>query len=160
MFYEIMGSETRNPEQIISKWHDLTLKCPEFGDIYNNVNNLHQSGSSDFNAFRAALNKNGKTHDKLFSISQTMANIERCSKIGRANRKNFTKLFQFKAFKKPRRNFPTIGWENTFDINDDPIDLENEQSLRRLVGRNKAKKKKVGLSTFEIQRYRSFRRQI
>nr|KAJ0208739.1 hypothetical protein LSAT_V11C400164720 [Lactuca sativa] len=40
VFYELTGSESRNPDQISSKWRDIRLKCTEFGGIYNNLRNI------------------------------------------------------------------------------------------------------------------------
>nr|KAJ0202840.1 hypothetical protein LSAT_V11C500277340 [Lactuca sativa] len=68
-----------------------------------------------------------------FSICETVAKIERCSKIERANRRNFTKL-------NPNATSQQSDERTHIDINNDLIDLEDAQPLRRRVGRNKAKK--------------------
>nr|KAJ0209249.1 hypothetical protein LSAT_V11C400219270 [Lactuca sativa] len=49
---KLMESETRNADQIMSKWRDIRLKCTEFGGIYNNLLNIRKSGSNNFNILK------------------------------------------------------------------------------------------------------------
>nr|KAJ0203761.1 hypothetical protein LSAT_V11C500279720 [Lactuca sativa] len=113
MFYDLMGCESQNLNQVCSKWHDLRLKCIECSKIYN-LNNLHKSKSSDFNVFKATLDQYEKIMvTQTFSISQIVAKIEGCSKMKKANLRNFINIFRFEAFKKPRYNFSTIRRANT-----------------------------------------------
>nr|KAJ0201026.1 hypothetical protein LSAT_V11C600310520 [Lactuca sativa] len=55
--YEITGSESRNPDQIISKWCDIRLKYTKFREIYNNLQNIRKSDSNDFDVFKINLEK-------------------------------------------------------------------------------------------------------
>nr|KAJ0191172.1 hypothetical protein LSAT_V11C800442440 [Lactuca sativa] len=56
-----MESETRNADQITSKWRDIRLKCIEFGGIHNNLLNIRKSGSNDFDVFKAGMEQFDKT---------------------------------------------------------------------------------------------------
>nr|KAJ0213279.1 hypothetical protein LSAT_V11C400180950 [Lactuca sativa] len=109
-----MESETRNADQITSKWQDIRLKCTEFGGIYNNLLNLRKSGSNDFDVFKAAMDQFEKTTPTRKAFPYMKPNPDGTSQQsdGRTH----------------------------IEINDDPIDLENDQPLHRPVGRNKAKK--------------------
>nr|KAJ0204529.1 hypothetical protein LSAT_V11C500277630 [Lactuca sativa] len=57
MFYELTGSESRNPYQISSKWRNILLKSTEFGGIYHNLLNIRKSRSNDFDVIKAALDQ-------------------------------------------------------------------------------------------------------
>nr|KAJ0195852.1 hypothetical protein LSAT_V11C700386320 [Lactuca sativa] len=114
IFYELMESQTRNADQITSKWRDIRLKCTDFGGIYNNLLNIRKSGSNDFDVFKTAMDQFEKTTPTRKAFPYMKPNLDGTSQQsdGRTH----------------------------IDINDDPIDLENDQPLRRPVGRNKAKK--------------------
>nr|KAJ0215022.1 hypothetical protein LSAT_V11C300108310 [Lactuca sativa] len=119
IFYELMESETRNADQITSKWRDIRLKCTEFGGIYNNLLNIRKSGSNDFDVFKAAMDQFEKTTPTRKTFPYMKPNPDETSQQsdGRTH----------------------------IDINDDPIDLKNDQPLHRPVGRNKAKKRRQHL---------------
>nr|KAJ0194704.1 hypothetical protein LSAT_V11C700361700 [Lactuca sativa] len=57
VFYVLTGSEKQNLGQISSKWHDIRLKCTEFGGIYNNLLNRQSNRLNNFDVFMTALDK-------------------------------------------------------------------------------------------------------
>nr|KAJ0211858.1 hypothetical protein LSAT_V11C400197960 [Lactuca sativa] len=61
-----------------SKWHDIRLKCTEFGGIYNNLQNIRKSGSNDFDVFKAALDQFEKTTSirKAFPYSDQETSVQ------------------------------------------------------------------------------------
>nr|KAJ0217467.1 hypothetical protein LSAT_V11C300109410 [Lactuca sativa] len=113
IFYELMESETRNADQITSKWRDIRLKCTEFGGIYNNLLNIRKSGSNDFDVFKAAMDQFEKTTP---------------------TRKAFPYMKPWLKLKDAPK------WKEQTEGTSRSSDLENDQPLRRPVGRNKAKK--------------------
>nr|KAJ0210890.1 hypothetical protein LSAT_V11C400227820 [Lactuca sativa] len=74
-----MKSETRNADQITSKWRDFRLKCTEFGGIYNNLLNIRKCGSNNFDVFKAAMDqfeKNNSNTQKFSVYEIVYENLE------------------------------------------------------------------------------------
>nr|KAJ0195393.1 hypothetical protein LSAT_V11C700360080 [Lactuca sativa] len=100
MFYKLTGSESRNSDQISSKWRDIRL-----------------NGANNFDIFKATL-------DQFEKITPT--------------RKAFPYLKSWLKLKDaPKWKEQTEGssqssdWRTHFDINDDPLNIEDEQPLCR-----------------------------
>nr|KAJ0220437.1 hypothetical protein LSAT_V11C200089060 [Lactuca sativa] len=127
-----MESETRNADQITSKWRDIRLKCTQFGGIYNNLLNIRKSGSNDFDVFKAAMEQFEKTTPtrKAFPYMKPWLKLKDAPKWKE----------QTEGTSNPDASSQQSDGRTHIDINDDLLDLENDQLLRRPVGRNKAKK--------------------
>nr|KAJ0219115.1 hypothetical protein LSAT_V11C300143310 [Lactuca sativa] len=97
VFYGLMGSESRNTNQINSKYGDLRLKCGELGGIYNNLSNLHKSESSNFNVFKAVMDQ----FEKIKAPHKPFPYLKPwdAPKWEELSERDFTNLFRFKAFK-------------------------------------------------------------
>nr|KAJ0227805.1 hypothetical protein LSAT_V11C100048640 [Lactuca sativa] len=132
-------------EKRVLRLRDLRLKCIEFGGVYNNHKNLHKNGSSDFDVFKAALYEFEKTTPtcKAFPYVKPWLKLKDPQKWKKQTEGTSQTSSGSKRSRNPYATSQQSDGQTHIDINDDPIDLENEQSLRRLVGRNKAKKKKV-----------------
>nr|KAJ0188921.1 hypothetical protein LSAT_V11C900468180 [Lactuca sativa] len=141
IFYELMESETRNADQITSKWRDIRLKCTEFGGIYNNLLNIRKSGSNDFDVFKAAMDQFEKTTPtrKAFPYMKPWLKLKDAPKW-KEQTEGSSQSSGSKRSRNPDGTSQQSDGRTHIDINDDPIDLENDQPLRRPVGRNKAKK--------------------
>ncbi|KAL7585260.1 hypothetical protein Lser_V15G42699 [Lactuca serriola] len=141
IFYELMESETRNADQITSKWRDIRLKCTEFGGIYNNLLNIRKSGSNDFDVFKAAMDQFEKTTPtrKVFPYMKPWLKLKDAPKW-KEQTEGSSQSSGSKRSRNPDGTSQQSDGRTHIDINDDPIDLENDQPLRRPVGRNKAKK--------------------
>nr|KAJ0185954.1 hypothetical protein LSAT_V11C900482200 [Lactuca sativa] len=123
VFYELKGSESRNLDQISSKWRDIRLKCTEFGGIYNNLLNIRKSGSNDFDVFKVALNQFEKTTAtrKAFSLKDVPKWKEQTE--------GSSQSFGSKRSRNPDGTSQQSDNRTHFDINDEPHDLEDEQPL-------------------------------
>nr|KAJ0205308.1 hypothetical protein LSAT_V11C500235650 [Lactuca sativa] len=119
VFYELTGSEAEIP-----------IKLAQSG-IYNNLLNIRKSKSNDFDAFKAALDQFEKITPtrKAFPYKEQMKGSSQSSGSKRSRNPNATSQ--------------QSDGRLHFDINNDPLDLEDEQPLRRPVGRNKAKTKRL-----------------
>nr|KAJ0211070.1 hypothetical protein LSAT_V11C400189690 [Lactuca sativa] len=141
IFYALMESQTRNADQITSKWRDIRLKSTDFGGIYNNLLNIRKSDSNDFDVFKAAMDQYEKTTPtrKAFPYMKPWLKLKDAPKW-----KEQTEGSSQSSGSKRSRNSDGTSQQSDgrthIDINDDPIDLENDQPLRRPIGRNKAKK--------------------
>nr|KAJ0213550.1 hypothetical protein LSAT_V11C400214390 [Lactuca sativa] len=135
IFYELMESETRNADQITSKWRDIRLKCTEFGGIYNNLLNIRKSGSNDFDVFKAAIEQFEQTTPtrKAFPYMKPWLKLK-------DQTEGTSQSSGSKRSRNPDATFQQSDGRTHIDINDDPLDLENDRPLRRPIGRNKAKK--------------------
>nr|KAJ0222430.1 hypothetical protein LSAT_V11C200085350 [Lactuca sativa] len=141
IFYELMESQTRNADQITSKWRDIRLKCTDFGGIYNNLLNIRKSGSNDFDVFKAAMDQYEKTTPtrKAFPYMKPWLKLKDAPKW-KEKTEGSSQSSGSKRLRNPDGTSQQSDGRTHIDINDDPIDLENDQPLRRPVGRNKAKK--------------------
>ena len=141
IFYELMESETRNADQITSKWRDIRLKCTEFGGIYNNLLNIRKSGSNDFDVFKAAMDQYEKTTPtrKAFPYMKPWLKLKDSPKW-KEQTEGSSQSSGSKRSRNPDGTSQQSDGRTHIDINDDPIDLETDQPLPRPVGRNKAKK--------------------
>ena len=141
IFYELMESETRNADQITSKWRDIRLKCTEFGGIYNNLLNIRKSGSNDFDVFKAAMDQFEKTTPtrKAFPYMKPWLKLKDAPKW-KEQTEGSSQSSGSKRSRNPDGTSQQSDGRTHIDINDDPIDLETDQPLPRPVGRNKAKK--------------------
>nr|KAJ0225851.1 hypothetical protein LSAT_V11C100003350 [Lactuca sativa] len=124
VFYELTGSESRNPDQISSKWGDIRLKCTEFGGIYNILLNIRKTDALKW---------------KEQTEASSQSSISKCSI-------------------NPDATSQQSNGQTDFNIDDDPLNLEDEQPLRRQVERNKAKKS--GFNGFGIWCYGLIWREI
>ncbi|XP_052621582.1 glutathione S-transferase T3-like [Lactuca sativa] len=129
IFYELMESETRNADQITSKRRDIWLKCTEFGGIYNNLLN------------KAAMDQFEKTTPtrKAFPYMKPWLKLKDTPKW-KEQTEGTSQSSGSKRLRNPDGTSQQSDDRTHIDINDDPKDLENDQPLRRPVGRNKAKK--------------------
>ena len=136
-----MESQTRNADQITSKWRDIRLKCTEFGGIYNNLLNIRKSDSNDFDVFKAAMDQFEKTTPtrKAFPYMKPWLKLKDTPKW-KEQTEGSSQSSGSKRSRNPDGTSQQSDGRTHIDINDDPIDLENDQPLRRPVGRNKAKK--------------------
>nr|KAJ0216376.1 hypothetical protein LSAT_V11C300127950 [Lactuca sativa] len=134
-------NETRNADQITSKWRDIRLKCTEFGGIYSNLLNIRKSGSNDFDVFKAAMDQFEKTTPtrKAFPYMKQLLKLKDAPKW-KEQTEGSSQSSGSKRSRNPEGTSQQSDDRTHIDINDDPIDLENDQPLRRPVGRNKAKK--------------------
>ncbi|XP_023746509.1 glutathione S-transferase T3-like [Lactuca sativa] len=151
VFYELTGSESRNPDQINLKWRYIRLKCTEFGEIYNNLLNIRKSGANDCDVFKAGLDQ----FEKITPTRKAFPYVKHWLKLKDALKwKEQTEGSSQSSGSKRSRNsdgmFQQSDGRTHFDIKDDPLDIEDEQPLRRPVGRSKAKKKKSGFNSFGI----------
>ncbi|XP_042755737.2 uncharacterized protein LOC122196654 [Lactuca sativa] len=66
-FHALLGRKTdRSNDAVNGKWRDLRAICTKFNGIFENLKNMHKSGSNDFNVLSTAcyqfkLTNNGKT---------------------------------------------------------------------------------------------------
>nr|KAJ0189023.1 hypothetical protein LSAT_V11C800426160 [Lactuca sativa] len=129
-----MESETRNVDQI-------TLEESEFGGIYNNLLNIRKSGSNDFDVFKATMDQFEKTTPtrKAFPYMKPWLKLKDALKW-KEQTEGSSQSSGSKRSRNPDGTSQQSDSRTHIDINDDPIDLENDQPLRRPVGRNKAKK--------------------
>ncbi|KAL7589343.1 hypothetical protein Lser_V15G38011 [Lactuca serriola] len=148
IFYELMESETRNADQITLKWRDIRLKCTEFGGIYNNLLNIRKSGSNDFDVFKAAMEQFEKTTTtrKVFPYMKPWLKLKDAPKW-KEQTEGTSQSSGSKHSRNPTATSQQSNGRTHIDINDDPLDLENDQPLRRPVGRSKAKKKAASTSS-------------
>nr|KAJ0203931.1 hypothetical protein LSAT_V11C500270230 [Lactuca sativa] len=142
IFYALTGSESRNPYQISFKWCDIRLKCMKFGGIYNNLQNIRKSGSNDFDIFKAALEQFEKTMSthKTFPYVKAWLKLKDAPKWIQQTEGTSQTSSGSKRSRNPDATSQQSDGRTHIDINDDPLDLENEQPRRRPVGRKKAKK--------------------
>nr|KAJ0220944.1 hypothetical protein LSAT_V11C200054380 [Lactuca sativa] len=136
-----MDSETRNADQITSKWRDIRLKCTKFRGIYNNLLNIHKSESNDFDVFKATMKQFEKTTSthKAFPYMKPWLKLKDDPKW-KEQTKGTSQSFSSKRSRNLDETSQQSDGQTHIDINDDPLDLENEQPLRRSIGRHKAKK--------------------
>nr|KAJ0207919.1 hypothetical protein LSAT_V11C500250600 [Lactuca sativa] len=136
-----MESETRNADQITSKWQDIRLKCTEFGGIYNNLLNIRKSSSNNFDVFKAAMDQFEKTTPtrKAFSYMKPWLKLKDAPKW-KEHMEGTSQSSGSKRSRNPDGTSQQSDGRTHIDINDVPIDLENDQPVRRPVRRNKAKK--------------------
>nr|KAJ0222439.1 hypothetical protein LSAT_V11C200073710 [Lactuca sativa] len=127
VFCALTGSESRNLDQISSKWRDIRLKCIEFGGVYNNLQNIRKSWSNDFDVFNTGLDQFEKTTSTRKTFSYQTEEASQTSLVSKCSR-NLDATSQ------------QSDGRTHIDINNDPLDLEDGRTLRRPVGRNKAKK--------------------
>nr|KAJ0227363.1 hypothetical protein LSAT_V11C100035530 [Lactuca sativa] len=131
-----MESETRNANQITSKWRDIRLKCTEFGGIYNNLLSIRKSGSNDFDVFKVAMEQ----FEKTTPTRKTFLYIKPWLKLKDAPKwKEQTEGTSQSSGSKSSRNPDATSQQSDDrthnDINDDPLYFENDQPLCRHVGR-------------------------
>nr|KAJ0191858.1 hypothetical protein LSAT_V11C800443190 [Lactuca sativa] len=141
IFYELMESQTRNADQITSKWRDIRLKCTDFGGIYNNLLNIRKSDSNDFDVFKAAMDQYEKTTPtrKAFPYMKLWLKLKDSPKW-KEQTEGSSQSSGSKRSRNPDGTSQQSDGRTHIDINDNPIDLETDQPLPRPVGRNKAKK--------------------
>nr|KAJ0197596.1 hypothetical protein LSAT_V11C700353290 [Lactuca sativa] len=127
IFYELTESQTRNADQITSKWRDIRLKCTD--------------GSNDFDVFKAAMDQFEKTTPtrKAFPYMKPWLKLKDAPKW-KEQTEGSSQSSGSKRSRNPDGTSQQSDGRTHIDINDDPIDLENDQPLRQPVGRNKAKK--------------------
>ncbi|XP_052627753.1 uncharacterized protein LOC128134261 [Lactuca sativa] len=57
-FHALLGRQTsRTYDSVNAKWHDLRATCTKFNDVFDNLKNMHRSGSNDFNILSTALHQ-------------------------------------------------------------------------------------------------------
>nr|KAJ0190909.1 hypothetical protein LSAT_V11C800395440 [Lactuca sativa] len=141
-FFALMGSESQNPDQISSKWRDIRLKCTKSRGIYNNLQNICKSGSNDFDAFKATLDQFKKTTQtrKAFSYVKVWPKLKDSPKWIQQMEGTSQTSSGLKRSRNPDATSQQLDGRTHIDINDDLLDLENDQPLRRPVGKNKTKK--------------------
>nr|KAJ0208573.1 hypothetical protein LSAT_V11C400180400 [Lactuca sativa] len=135
VFYELMGSENRNPGQISSKWRDIRLKCTEFEEIYNNLLNIRKNGSKNFDVFKAALDQ----FEKITPTCKAFPYLKDSPKWKEQTERS-SQSSGSKHSRNPDATSQQLDERTHFEINNNSLDLENEQPLHQPVGRNKAKK--------------------
>ncbi|XP_023761624.1 uncharacterized protein LOC111910064 [Lactuca sativa] len=75
-FHALLGRKTnRSYNAVNGKWRDLCAICTKFNGIFENLKNMHKSGSNDFNVLSTAcyqfkLTNNGKPfgHQKAWEV--------------------------------------------------------------------------------------------
>nr|KAJ0218760.1 hypothetical protein LSAT_V11C300102980 [Lactuca sativa] len=134
--------EEKLAEAWISASQDLIKGYSQTYGICNNLLNIRKSRSNDFDVFKVTLDQFENitpTHKaflyvkvwlKLKDVPKWKEQMERSSQSSGA-----------KHSRNPDATSQQSNGRTHFDINDDPLDLEDEQPLRRPVGKNKARKR-------------------
>nr|KAJ0188424.1 hypothetical protein LSAT_V11C900479440 [Lactuca sativa] len=88
---------------------------------------------------RPCTNLKNKANTQSFSVYETVAKIERRPKW-KEQTEGTSQSSGSKRLRNPDATSQQSDGRTHIDINDNPLDLENDQPLRRPVGRSKAKK--------------------
>ncbi|KAI3709706.1 hypothetical protein L2E82_39472 [Cichorium intybus] len=146
IFYDLMGEKTRNMDKITGKFREMRLKLNQFNGIYNDLKNVRKSWSSDFEDFNAALQQYEKTTPtrKAIPYIQAWTELKKQPKwllvedSQSSGTKRSRSVHQGTSQQSDRRTY--------IDINDEPVDLEEDepQLIRRPMWRDKAKKAASG----------------
>nr|KAJ0204962.1 hypothetical protein LSAT_V11C500271300 [Lactuca sativa] len=109
--------------------------------IYNNLLSIRKNGSNDFDVFKAALDQFERTTltCNAFSYVKPWLKLKDALKW-KEETEGSSQSSGSKRSRNPDGTSQQSDGRTRFDINDKPLDLEDEQPLHRPVGRNKAKK--------------------
>ncbi|KAL7583608.1 hypothetical protein Lser_V15G45096 [Lactuca serriola] len=142
-FHALLGRQTsRTYDSVNAKWHDLRATCTKFNGVFDNLKNMHRSGSNDFNILSTALHQykitnNGKPfgNQKAWEVCRNGPKwviYPETAHSGSTTGSN----------KRPRMSESEIG--ANLDLNDEFDATEGEGPsdvhLRRPPGRDKARK--------------------